>query len=159
MLAGTPDVRHLIEQVRVLGRIVSRCVVAAVVASVTAAAFVATSHTGVAGKGTLTKTGGTSYAYSVQFNQAVSGLQIQFKSGVKITSFTAPAGFQCSDAYTMGVSTVKQYNHLDCPFGHAAANQVLKGTIKLGAPLARGAGASLYEGIGKLVGPFRMTGP
>jgi hypothetical protein len=129
---------------------------------VTAVVFVAVAYAGISGKGTLTKTGGTSYAYSVQFDQAVTGLQIHFKTGVKIASFTAPAGFQCSDAFTMGPGQPEQYNEIDCPVAKAAANQAIKGTVKLSKSLASGEGATLYQAGAKLnapVGPFPITGP
>lgn len=126
----------------------------ALVAALTAAVFVAVANAGIAGKGTLKKTSGTSYAYSVQFTQAVTAFQIRFKAGVKVTSFTAPAGFHCSNGY---VPTTKQYA-IACPSGKAAANHALKGTVKLSSALPSG-GATLFEAGAKLVGPFKITGP
>ena len=125
-----------------------------VVVAVTASIFVAAAYAGISGKGTLTKAGGTSYAYSVQFNQAVTAFQIRFKAGVILKSFTAPAGFHCSNGY---VPTTKQYA-IACPSGKAAANQALKGTVKLSSALSKG-GAALYEAGANLVGPFSITGP
>jgi len=133
---------------------VPRRLLVSVVVAVLAAVLVAAAFASVSGKGTLTKTGVTSYTYSVQFNQAVTAFQIRFKAGVLLTSFTAPAGFQCSKGY---VPTTKQYA-IACPSGKAAANQTLKGTVKSSKPLASG-GASLYEAGAKLVGPFPISGP
>jgi hypothetical protein len=130
----------------------------AVVIVLSAGACATVAYAGISGKGLLTKSGGTSYAYWVQFNQPVTGLQVVFKAGVTITSFTPPAGFKCSSAYN---PSTKQ-SAIACPSGNAAANKLLTGKVTLSKPLARGQGASLYEAGDKVeksngnkpIGPF-----
>jgi hypothetical protein len=133
-------------------------VVVAVTASICAVVAYAGSL-GLSGKGTLKKAGGTSYTYAVQFNQAVTSFQIRFKPGVLVKSFTGPVGFHCGYGW---LPTTNQYE-IACPSGKAAADQALKGTVKLSKALSAG-GASLYEaGLNKLgakpVGPFPISGP
>jgi hypothetical protein len=61
----------------------------------------------------------------VQFTQPVTAFQIRFKTGITVTSFTPPAGFQCSSAYDPSTKQAA----IACPSGKAAANQALKGTV------------------------------
>jgi hypothetical protein len=84
----------------------------------------------------------------------VTSFQIRFKPGVTVSIFTAPAGFECSTGYDPSTKQAA----IACPSGKAAANQVLKGTVRLSTALTSG-GAKLYEAGAKLVGPFPISGP